>query len=196
MTLTELLQEVYNITNRPDLYSRTVSAVQSATLALHQREYWPRDLRESGIQFTTAEYLQSWEYAVNFPHFRALKYIRRSDAVGSPNGPFLEVITPDQVVDSYGINKENVCYLAGDVIQIRSCPQIQYAFVGVYVNPDITISGFSSWIANQNPYAIIHNAAAKILPAIGKREEVPAQVAFAQEHYQALLTSSLLAKGE
>ena len=54
MTLEELQNEVILLTSRPDLVDRTLQAVKSATLKMHQREFWRRDLREVGIQFDAA----------------------------------------------------------------------------------------------------------------------------------------------
>jgi hypothetical protein len=195
MNLTELLQEVYGITNRPDLYSKTVSAIQSATLALHQSEFFPRDIHETGVQFDAPRFVQSWEYNTIYPRFRAVKYIRKSDAAGYGQGKFLSVITPDQVVDSYGINNTDVCYLAGSCIEIKSSTELQYILTGVYVNPDITISGYSSWIAETSPFTIVHSAAARVLTGIGKREEAADQASLGREAKQALLTANILAGG-
>lgn len=171
MTLTELQNEVYIITNRPDLVGRTQSAIRAATLMLHQRDFYYKDLFETGVVFSAAANLQQLEYRTLIPNWRALKYIRKSDVAGIDTGKFLEVITPDLVLDSYGLNRNDVVYATGEVLQIRSSTLLQYVFLGCYVNPDVSMSGYSSWIAIDHPWAIVYEAASQIFKQIGKQEE-------------------------
>ena len=69
MTLNELIAEVYTITNRPDLVAQTLMAVRSATLKLHQSDYYYKDIFETGFQFTSAEYLQQDTRMAHFLKF-------------------------------------------------------------------------------------------------------------------------------
>lgn len=195
MTLTELQNEVYAITNRPDLVSQTQSAVRQATLSLHQSDYYFKDLFETGITFPTEDFIQQWEYSTVIPRFRALKYIRKTDAQGSDNGAFFEVVPPELVVDSYQINRTDIVYVAGTVIQLRSRTSIQYAILGCYLNPDITISGFSSWIAREHPFAIVYLAAARIFKQIGRDTEYAVWTREAQEELGRLKLSNIVAGG-
>ena len=48
-SFTSLLNDVYTITNRPDLIAETKLAVKQATLKMHQSDYYPKDLFETGI---------------------------------------------------------------------------------------------------------------------------------------------------
>ena len=195
MTLTELQNEVYAITNRPDLASQTQSAVRNATLSLHQSDYYYKDILETGISFPTSDFLQQWEYADPVPLFRSLKYIRKTDLSGSQDGAFFTIIPPELVVDSYGINQENVAYVAGSTIQLRSSTAIQYVLLGCYINPNITVSGFSSWIANEHPFAIVALAAARIFKQIGRDTEYAVWTREAQEELNRLKLSNIVAGG-
>ena len=173
MTLTELQQEVYTVTNRPDLVAETLLAVRQSTLALHQMDFFYKDLQETGISFTAPAYTQELEYRSLLPRFRALKYLRKSDSLGAVTG-FFTVITPEQVVDSYGVDLVDVCYAAGASIEMKSREQFQYAVLGYYENPDISVASYSSWIAQDHPYAIVYEAAEKVFKMIGKSEEFAA----------------------
>lgn len=179
MTLTELRQEVYNLTNRPSLVAETLTAIRSATLKLHQLDYFYKDIFETGVAFSSAEYLQQIEYRTLIPKWRALKYIRKTDSSGTDQGTFYEVIAPETVLDSYKVNRENVCYVAGSIVQIRSSEQLQYCLLGCYVNPDITESSYSSWIALDHPYAIIFEAAAIVFKMIGDTDKFTAYTGLA-----------------
>ena len=139
-----IVSEVYNLTNRPDLVAETETAVKAATLKAHASDFYPKDLFESGVIFDTAAYFQSLGYKQLLPRWRSLEYLRKYDAVGMVAGDFLKVITPEQTLDSYSINKENVVYLAGDMLEIRSNTQLQYILLGCYLHPDVTVDGYTS----------------------------------------------------
>lgn len=171
MTLTELTQAVYDITGRPDRVAETAQAIRAATLKCHQVDFWYKDIYETGISFTTAEYFQQFDYRTLIPLWRSLKYLRKYDAVGQLAGAFLEVITPTASLDMFGQNKEDVCYLAGAELDIRSSTQEQYFLLGVYLNPNITAAGYNSWIALDHPYAIVYEAASRVFKGIGKDDE-------------------------
>lgn len=179
MLLPELRTEVYALTNRPDLVAVTLSAIRAATLKLHQMDYFYKDIFETGISFTTAEYVQSLEYRTLLPRWRALKYLRKTDSTGTEQGAFFDVIVPENVLDSYKLNKEDVVYSAGALLQIRSSTQLQYAILGCYLNPDITELGYSSWIALDHPYAIIFEAAATVFKTVGDTEQFAAYTGLA-----------------
>lgn len=182
MTLAELIAEVYTITNRPDLVAQTLTAVRSATLKIHQSDYYYKDIFETGVQFVNSLYLQQIEYRVLVPRWRALKYIRKTDITGYSDGPILEVLgIPEMVEDAYKINRNDVCYVAGEVVQIRSSTQLQYVILGCYRNPDITQSGFSSWVALDHPYAIVFEAASTVFKMIGDTDQFAAYTNLAQQ---------------
>lgn len=199
MNLTELRNAVYGITNRPDLVSNTFTAIQYATLQAHQSDYYYRDLFESGLTFGSTAYLQQFEYKTLIPRWRALKYLRKFDATATPApgvpGKFFEIISPDNVIDGYSIHKEDVCYIAGNVVQIRSSTEITNALFGCYLNPDITEGGYNSWIATDFPFAIVFEAAALVFKGIGKMDEMSAHRQMAAIQLTLLQNSNVLAEG-
>lgn len=195
MTLTELQSEVYTLTNRPDLTAETLAAVRAATLKLHQLEYFYKDLFETGVTFSSSAYQQQIDYRTLIPAFRSVSYIRKTDSTGSDDLGFFDVIQPESVLDLYQMNREDVYYVAGQMIQLRSSTQFQYIILGCYINPDITVAGYNSWIALDHPYAIIYQAAADIFKAIGKSEEFAAYTAMALDQRQVVTISNIQAKG-
>jgi len=194
MTLTELQQEVITLTNRPDLAAETLLAVRQSTLALHQMDYWWKDVKETGISFSTPEYLQEIEYRPIIPRFRALKYVRKSDVSGA-GLEMITVVQPESVLDAYGTNRVDVAYAAGQSIEIRSSTLLQYCILGYYEHPNITPTGFSSWIAEDHPYAIVFEAAEKVFKMIGKSEEFAAYKLLRDEEKQRLTISNVQAMG-
>jgi hypothetical protein len=171
MTLAELIQEVYVLTRRPDLVDSTASAVRAATLKLHQLDFWYKDILEKGISFSAAGYYQQFQYRTLIPLWRSIKYLRKYDATFSSPGNFFTLVAPKQVVDGSGLSREDIFYVAGDEVDIRSSTSFQYALLGCYVNPDVTTGGFNSWIALDHPYAIVYEAASRVFKGMGKDDE-------------------------
>lgn len=195
MNLASLTAEVYGITNRPDLVSETKSAIKAATLKMHQIEYWDRDLFETGAQFIGPEFIQNFYFSNLIPRWRAVKYFRKVDPISYvPMGEF-NIITPDSALDAYGFEREEVAYLAGNYFQLRSRVKFQYIILGCYLNPDVTDAGYSSWIAQLHPYAIIFEACRVVFKNIGLDAEEVAYRNLVAEQVVALTTSNLQAKG-
>jgi len=195
MNLAELQTEVYAITNRPDLADRTLSAIRSATLFLHQKDFYWKDLKEQGIVFNTEGYLQQFEYRSLFPRFRSISYTRKTDINLYDQGEIFDIIQPTNVVDDYRANRTNVCYAAGAVLQYRSSTSFQYAILGFYENPDITLATYTSWIALDHPFAIVYRAAAQIFKSIGNTEEWNAWTQMANQQAQEIDISNIEARG-
>lgn len=198
MTLTELISEVYSITNRPDRVAETLSSVRSATLKAHQSDYYPRDVYETGISFTSADYLQYIEYKTIIPRWRSLKYLRKYDTSGSGTaGTFFDIVPTELTQDSYGLNRDDICYLAGNVIQVRSSTEISNALLGCYLDPliGVTNATYDSWIAIQHPWYIIYEAAGRVLRMTGKLDEAMAQRALAMEELVTIKATNIQAGG-
>ncbi len=169
MTLTDLINDTYTITNRPDLVAETKLAVKKSTLKLHQLDYFPKDIFETGISWDPVAFIQSLDYKTLVPNWRTLKYLRKySDGLA---GPFFSFLSPEESLDRFAINRDNICYIAGEQLEIRSSTEDTHMLLGCYVNPTLTDTGFSSWIATEHPYAIITDAAASIFKMIGFDEQ-------------------------
>jgi len=196
MTLAELQAEVYLLTNRPDLVAQTSAAIRSATLKTHQLDYFYKDIFETGIIFPALAYLQQLEYRTVIPRWRALKYLRKSDVSNYGNGQFFTIIpVPEFVQDQYALNQPDVCYVAGDVLQVRSSTEVKYALLGCYRNPDITPLGYNSWVALDHPYAIVFEAAASIFKQTGDTDQFAAYMRMSAEEQQLVRISNIQPQG-
>jgi len=195
MTLTDLINEVYTITGRPDRVAETLSAIKSATLKAHQCDYFYKDVFETGMVFSTSAFVQQLDYRTLIPLWRADKYMRKYDNVNAVPGRFLKLIPPELVLDQYENQKQDVYYYAGAYAQLNASTSEQYYLYGCYVNPDITVSGFNSWIAQDHPYAIIFDAAGTVFKAIGKDEEAAAYRTLIPEQIAMLKGSNITPSG-
>ena len=191
MTFDELVQEVIDITSRADLKTEIESAVKAATIKAHQTDFYSKDIHETGIQFDTATFRQSLDYISLISNFRAFKYLRRVEDETDDLGKFFEIILPEEVLDSYGRNRNDVAYVAGRVLEIRSSVEFTKALLGAYVLPIVRKEAFDSWIAEQHPFAIINEAARVIFKRIGYDEQSATYNQLVAEEYVLLRMSGL-----
>lgn len=194
-TLSDLATDVYALTNRPDMVNETNLAIRSSTLTVHQREFYFRDIIETGIQFSSADYLQSFEPKTIIPLFRSIKYLRKYDSIGQTPGILLQRITPDQIFDGYNIDYVNVYYSAGAEIQVKMDTQEQFMLFGCYVNPNVTLDNYSSWIADDYPFAIVYMAAAQIFKTLGADVQSNNYAALASNQLAVLDTNNIIDTG-
>lgn len=216
MNFTDLCNEVITLTNRPDLVNETQLAVRAGTLRAHHTDFYYKDLVEQSLQFSVSQFWQHIQLST-FPNFRALKYLRKyfpgitaanyapnnlpplygfySEGGNLPDGRFFDVITPEEVLDGYGANRVDVAYIAGQQINCRSGDNFQYLLCGYYQNPNLIPATYSSWIANEFPYAIIYAAAAIIFKTIGYDEQNAAYQNLMSEEITMLRMSNLVAVG-
>lgn len=173
-------QQIYNdvigLTGRPGLATETKIAIQAATLTLHQRDFYHKDIAEVGIDFLTSAFFFQFDVGQYFPNFRTLNYIRKYDPIGINNltqlptgqaGDYFKILNdPNLLLDSYQLEKPDVAYLAGTTVNVRSGTQIQHVLAGYYRNPSIDPAVFDSWIAANVPYAITFKASAMLLSGI------------------------------
>lgn len=198
-TFADLVADVYTLTSRPDLVNETKLAVRAATLKAHGSDYYYKDLRETGLQFDFEVAQQSLEYKTLLPRWRALKYLRtykfNSQTELGCAGPFLQILTPGEVLDSYSSAKENVCYVAGLELQIRTLAATKFFLLGYYIYPDVTELTYDSWIANDNPMAIIYEAAATVFKTIGFDEQTAIYKQLVADEYVELKLTNIVANG-
>lgn len=200
MNFTELCDEVVLITKRPDLMTLTQSAVRTAILKTHQKDFFYRDIIETGVEFPNAEFITSFRPLDIIPRFRKPAYLREwcydstASGLGRPGKQF-EVIEPGNAKDIYGFYKADVYYLAGDLLQIRSSTPLTHCLFGAYVLPDVTTSGEISWVTNEYPFVVIHAAARQVFKSIGANEQAQTQDELTAEWYAILTINSIPQEG-
>jgi len=192
MTFDELVEEVFLITNRPDRVGETKSAVKAATLKAHKSDFYSKDIHEQGVIFDSADFRQSLDYISLVPNFRSFKYFRRVEDENDDVGKFLKILSVDEILDSYGINKNDIAYVAGRVLEIRSSVEFDTALLGAYVLPIVTPEiDYTSWVAEQYPFFIIREAARTLFKSIGQLEESNGQRELVGEEFIELRAGAL-----
>lgn len=191
MTFDELKEEVFLITDRRDLVAQTESAIKAATLKAHRSDFYSKDIHEQGVEFTTADFRQSLDYILLISNFRSLKYVKRVEDENDDTGKFLDIITPENTLDTYGINKVDIAYVAGRVLEIRSSVEFTKMLLGAYVLPIVRTGAYDSWVAEQNPFVIIYESARVIFKSIGYDEQSATFTQLVAEEFELLKLSAL-----
>lgn len=197
MTFQELFDEVIIITKRPDLVDRTKQQLRAATLKAHHSDFYYKDIVEVPVQFNSATILQNFIPAEVVPKFRKVKYIRpwiskypESQSPEGMAGRFLTAIQIENSLDAYNYMKSDVYYMAGQALQIRASAPLYRVLFGCYVHPTIAPeASYSSWIADEMPYAIIYEAARAIFKSINFTEQSNEYTTMVAEQFQELKLS-------
>lgn len=199
MLYSEIYTACVTLTKRPDLSAEIQTAIQAATLRAHQSDYYTRDVAESLLVLATADYAQTFNAQTALARFRNLKYLRKYDptalntntglATGEA-GEIFEILDPTNIFDSYHVQKDNVAYLAGDTVNMRSMTgTFSQLLCGWYQNPVIsplTDADYVSWIARDTPFAIIYDACSIVFKTIGWDTEQKKYDGLAAEQYAML----------
>lgn len=217
MTLTELVNAVYTLTNAPYLVNETLLAVKASTLKMHTCDYFFKDLQSGQVQFDQAAYIQQL-YTQAIPFYRSMAFFKKNDpslAAYQQNPTILpplynptltpqqrtneiDIITPDNLWDEFGCEKLNVGYQAGGVFNIKSGTSFQYALMTYYRYPDRQDATFISWIADEYPEAIFYDAASAIFQTLGQNDvsrkyDSPGGLAYDSKHQ--LIVDNIVMKG-
>lgn len=193
MNLAELQAAVYTETNRPDMVAETLQAVLASTLRMHCLDFFYKDIATAQIVFDESQYIQVMD-VTDLPRYRSICYMRKNDpslAAFQQNPSilppltssiaglslsvllsmgFLQVLTPDNILDNYGAEKVDVCYQAGATLFFRSSTALKYVLAGWYAYPDLQAVTFNSWIARELPYCIVYDAASALFQKMGQNE--------------------------
>lgn len=170
------MERTYELTKRPDLVDVTKNAVKAATLKLHSSDFYHKDLFETGISFDTAKYIHKLSIKELLPTHRATHYLRKvavdfGSETGYVGADFLESIHPLYSKDDYGIDRTDVFYAAGQIINIRLSTEEDKLLGGFYLYPTLSDEQYESWIAREMTEAIMYDAAATVFKGIGFDEQ-------------------------
>lgn len=171
-TFAELQQDVYTLTNRPDLVNETARAIRKATIKFHAADKWLRDQNTVVVPLTPLNPGDS-RYSIPtnsapFIRFRDVHMVRQY--VNPPNGMFVELkkLEIDNLLDDYGREEYNYYYRSGTSLTLRTYGSWQEAEIVYYQFPDTSPDTYSSWIADLYRDFIVEEASAGIFKMIGQ----------------------------
>jgi hypothetical protein len=165
-TWQELLDEIYTLTNRPDLVSETNLALRQAVRSAHKSgKYW-RDLVEVDVVISVDQ-IQTIDLTLFAPRFRGLAYLRPTEY------PDLRLDETEitGLLDGDNYAKVNVYWGFGSQLKIRAANPTASYTLAYYQYPVVTpVLAFNSWIAEDHDDLLILWAAMTVLGMIGESE--------------------------
>jgi len=171
-TLGELCSDVYVLTGRPGLAAETQLAIRTAARKFHLWDFWMRDKQEKLLKYSATSNAFTVDIPSVFANWRKFDYIRTYDQVAAtPKDKYIKAVAPSSIFDEFSRNKEDVCYVAGTNLQMKTADAEDAFLVGWYTYPNLGVNNFSSWIADMYPELLVEEAAGRIMQAIGMVEE-------------------------
>lgn len=172
----EIYDEVVTLTGRPDLSDETTAAIKTATRRIHLADKFPRDLTSQLVQLPNSAYIVSLDIQSTFPRLRDISNISLCDSEGVPlTTPLIELRELGDIYDPvYKTLVNNIAYLGGTTLNVRSSVPITALLVEYFQIPIVNPVTYNSWIAQLAPDAIIYTAAALVLVNTGNEEKASA----------------------
>lgn len=170
-----MVADVITLTARPDLADETALALRTATNNAHFSDAYSRDLVTQSVQLPNASYQTSLNIPTLFPKLRGLSAIKALDINGAPIAVSpdsqIEVIELGDIYDDYGTLRNNIAYLAGENVNVRSLTNSYGYLVEWFKAPETRRDTYTSWIAQLYPDVILYWAASLVLDTNGNEEK-------------------------
>lgn len=171
--LNGIVTDVMTLVNRPDLEGEIEIAVKSATRYAHFTDFYPRDLATKIESFPSICNQIQLDVQSLFPRLRGFSTVRLLDVNQQPiEKPGIELVEIGDVYDpSYRTLKNNIAYLAGTSLNVRSSVSMAGLIVEYFQAPHSRGPLYNSWIAQLYPEVIIYKAAAEVFVSSGNAEK-------------------------
>lgn len=216
-TLADIVNDVATLLNRPDRIPEITINVKAAILGLHKADFYSKDLIEVCVDFTTCAHHRQFIPSQLYPRYRKISYARihtPSNQVQcvdtgcyQPNllafqsqsfnqGQKLEVISIDQVIDSYGCERVNTVYEAGLALVIKTYSPFRWMLFGLYQFPKVTEEELISWIVDDHYYAVVYKACATTAVTLGMDQEASSYGKLAAIEIKDITIQAVALKGD
>jgi hypothetical protein len=181
----EILSDIITLTARPDLAEETAIAFRSAVATIHGRFNFPRDLTTVLVKLPNASYQTAIDIQVSLPRLRALSQLRVTDPQDNPvNSPVIDIVEVGDIYDPvYNTIKNNIAFIGGSSLNIRSVIPASGYIIDYYLAPFTRREQFNSWIAQLSPEAIIFMAAATVFQTNGNEEKAATYLRMVENMY-------------
>lgn len=172
----ELVEDIYSLTARPDLVAETTIALKTATINAHHSELYNRDHVDQLVQIPNQANNIALDIANLFPRFRQVDSIQLLDVnyniVATNEGSQIEIVEIGDTLDPvYGTLKNNIAYVAGSTLNVRSIYGTYGYLVGWFQAPLVRREQYNSWIAQLYSPVILYWAASIVLGTNGNEEK-------------------------
>lgn len=195
-THSEIIADIISLTNRPDLVAETDLALRTATRSAHLSDCYARDCQTTTIQLPDMTYVTQLDRVSLFPRLRSFSRVQLVDSnyfpIIFPPEQQIKIIELEDIFDSYGRVRNNVAYLAGTTMNIRTSI-LGSGFLITWFNvPALDSESFNSWIAEEYPELLIFWAASIVLGATGNESKAQTCMQLTQQVHLPYLRANYL----
>jgi hypothetical protein len=172
-TFDSIVADVITLTGRPDLAAEIEFAVRTATLSSHAGGAYLRDLNTELVQLVSPAYLTAIDIGETLPRCRGVATLSICDSSFVPlESPEIEIVEIGDIRDPvYKMLKNDIAYLAGSSLNVRSSVPSYGYLVEYYTLPSTRRETFNSWIAQLMPAIIVYRAASIVHVTSGNVEK-------------------------
>jgi hypothetical protein len=189
---TAIVADVMLLLARPELADEVALAVRTSTRSAHLGGSYPRDSRETDVTLAVPAYTAQLAIDTYAPRCRGLTSVQAVDATDLVvYNPAIDIVELGDLLDpEYGTVKNNIAYLAGTTINIRSSIAMTKVRLTYFHSPDVTEAVYDSWIALLAPDIIIYGALAIVARGTGNAERATQYMEMINKELRPQLNSS------
>lgn len=174
-TFAEMVTLVNEITKRPELVATTNLAIKLATLRAHSIEFFHRDQANAQLDYSVSLSSPFQDIASIYsvvPLMRTPNFLQSEDPATFQPVENLEFEEDyKRLYDQDNALRQSVFTFLGETLRAVFQAPTGRARLYYYKNPDTSISGYSSWIANSHPEELAMWAAAIVWNRSGNIEQ-------------------------
>jgi hypothetical protein len=182
MNFTEAVNEVIEITKRPDKVSSIRREVNAAINWCCTDTDFARDRNEQTVAISSSAYAGNILLSA-FTRFRKIDAIRPS-----ARNKTLDNLDPRNIF-AKGKEQTDVYYIAGLQLNYKLCKLDSSLLVAYYSYPPALINIDTFWLLDVSPYMIIDRAAAKLFNDIGDDRSSKLREGYFREAYASAVSS-------
>ena len=188
MLIKQLLNNVEEITKRPDARTRALLSANTVIQDICNNADYPDDLVEvTLLNPTPGSYIASIPLVLpDDPPRRKIEYI-------SIGGRILQNIKPRDAVSASGCVWKDAYYRAGEVLQINSTTAFDSVTMGYYKQVGNLTEDDTHWLLTQAPMMVMSGVAASVFRATGDEtsgNEYEAQYRMLRKQFRGMLVDS------
>lgn len=188
MLLKQLLNNVEEVTKRPDARTRALLSANTVIQDICNNADYPDDLVEvSLLNPTPGTYIASIPLVLpDNPARRKIEYINIA-------GRILTNIKPRDAVSATGCVWKDAYYRAGETLQVNSTTQFDSLTMGYYVQTGMLTEEDTHWLLTQAPMMVMCGVAASVFRATGDEtsgNEYEAQYRLLRKQFRGMIVDT------
>ena len=172
MTLDDIVLEVISLSGRPDKEDYIRGQVRSSIMQIHKTASYPRDRVEATIVIATPTNNMKLALPARFRKFEIVAGALDDGTIIplTTKDNFYERRDPTDIVNNSYTAVQDMYYLAGTVVNIKSSVYPPNIYMMYFANPDISLTTLETWAMADSGELFVTLALSKVLGFMGNKE--------------------------